>query len=134
MMKYQDIAHPEDRKALQVLQKVPLLDEGCRNIMEYGYERIFRGENLATMVKANAGSMPVVYQLMEATAQKVGVPTPEVYVYNDPVMNAFTYGETNTFICISRDCRDKRMGRAHRGDTLVFVKPFDAGSAILVSS
>ena len=107
MMKYQDIAHPEDRKALQVLQKVPLLDEGCRNIMEYGYERIFRGENLATMVKANAGSMPVVYQLMEATAQKVGVPTPEVYVYNDPVMNAFTYGETNTFICISSSCIEK---------------------------
>ena len=106
-MTAKDITHPEDRKALQVLQKVPLLDNLCRSVMEFGYERIFRGENLAMMVKANPRCMPRVYQLMKATAQRVGVQMPEVYVYNDPVMNAFTYGETNTFVCMSSSCVER---------------------------
>ena len=36
-----------------------------------------------------------------------GIDIPEVYVYNDPVMNAFTYGETNPFVCISSSCVEK---------------------------
>jgi len=101
MIKAIDIMHPEDRKALQILQEIPYIDSIGRSIMEFGYERLFRGENLASMVKATSSCMPRIYTLMQVISEKVGIPMPEVYVYNDPVMNAFTYGETNPFVCIS---------------------------------
>ncbi len=107
MINAKDIMHPNDLKAMQVLQKIPCVDSICRRIMEYGYERIFRGENLATMVKATAQCLPRVFSLMKKTAECIGINTPEVYVYNDPVMNAFTYGETVPFVCISSSCIEK---------------------------
>ena len=32
---------------------------------------------------------------------QVGITEPELYVYNDPMINAYTYGETRTFIALS---------------------------------
>ena len=107
MMKATDIMHPEDMKALQMLQTIPFIDKVCRKVMGIGYESIFRGENLANMVKATDRCMPRVYLLMKNTAERIGIDVPEVYVYNDPEMNAFTYGENNPFICISSSCIEK---------------------------
>lgn len=102
-----EIMHPEDRKALQMLQAIPCIDTICRKLMNIGYERIFRGENLSNMVRCSENCMPKVFELMSIVATKIGIPVPEVYVYNDPVMNAYTYGEDNTFICISSSCVER---------------------------
>ena len=58
MINAKDIMHPNDLKAMQILKEIPCVDSVCRKIMEYGYECIFRGENLATMVKAIAKCLP----------------------------------------------------------------------------
>lgn len=102
-----DIMHPEDRKALQVLQKIPFIDIVCRSLMKIGYEKIYRGENLAMMIKVQPHNFPRVYSLVKRTTEKIGMSMPEVYVYNDPVMNAYTYGETDVFICISNSCVER---------------------------
>ena len=107
MMKATDIMHPEDMKAFQMLQSIPFIDKVCRKVMEVGYERIFKSENLANMVKATEHCMPHVFSLMAKTAKAIGINTQDVYVYNDPVMNAWTYGETNPFVCISSSCIEK---------------------------
>ena len=39
--------------------------------------------------------------------------TPELFIYNDPVMNAFTFGETNPYICVSSSLIEK-MNREER--------------------
>ena len=107
MMTALDIMHPEDKKALQMLQKIPFIDSLCRSLLKVGYERMFRGENLAMMIKASSRCLPRVYNLMKLTTERIGLAMPEVYVYNDPVMNAFTSGETNVFVCISSSCVEK---------------------------
>lgn len=107
MMTASDIMHPEDKKALQMLKKIPFIDSACRSILKVGYERMYRGENLAMMVKVSSQCLLRVYSLMKSTTEKVGLEMPEVYVYNDPVMNAFTFGETNVFVCISSSCVEK---------------------------
>lgn len=107
MINAKNIMHPDDLKAIQALQKIPCIDSICRKIMKYGYERIFRGENLGTMVKASEMCLTRIYTLMQKTARRIGIAVPEVYVYNDPVMNAFTYGESNPFVCISSSCVEK---------------------------
>ena len=42
MMTALDIMHPEDKKALQMLQKIPFIDDVCRSLLKVGYERIIR--------------------------------------------------------------------------------------------
>ena len=100
-MKASDIMHPEDAKAIQVLRRLKGFDELIRISMEYGYEQIFRGENLGMLLKVNAENYPELYQVFKEVVKKVGIREPELYIYNDPVMNAYTYGETNTFIALS---------------------------------
>ena len=100
-MKPHDIMHPEDAKALQMLRKLKGFDELIRASMEYGYEQVFRGENLGMMVKVNVNNYPSLYAAFRAVVNRVDIAEPELYIYNDPVMNAYTYGETKTFIVLS---------------------------------
>jgi Zn-dependent protease with chaperone function len=106
-MKASDIMHPEDAKALQMLRKIKGFDAFIRTSMEYGYEQVFRGENLGMMVKVNAQNYPSLYAAFKSVVRKVGIKEPELFIYNDPVMNAYTYGETNTFVALSSSIVEK---------------------------
>ena len=106
-MEAKDIMHPEDTKAIQVLQKTKSLNPLVRKIMAYGYENKFRGINLGSYLKVNAHNLPKVYQAFKDVVRKVGIKEPELYIYQDADPNAFTYGETNTFICVSSAVVDK---------------------------
>ena len=106
-MKASDIMHPEDAKALAALRKVPFVDDVCREVMRLAGENIYRGENLATMVRVTERCIPELYREMKEVVRKVGIAMPEVYVYNDPVMNAFTFGETHPFVCVSSSVVEK---------------------------
>ena len=96
-----DIMHPEDAKALRMLKKIKGFDAFIRASMEYGYEQVYHGENMGFMVRVNHQNFPELYQAFKRVVKRVGIHEPELYVYNDPVMNAYTYGETNTFIALS---------------------------------
>ena len=100
-MKASDIMHPEDAKALRMLKKIKGFDAFIRASMEYGYEQVYRGENMGFMVRVNNQNFPELYQAFKGVVKRVGIREPELYIYNDPVMNAYTYGETNIFIAIS---------------------------------
>ena len=100
-MKASDIMHPEDAKAIQVIQKTKGLNPLVRKIMAYGYENKFRGINLGSYLKVNAHNLPKIYQAFKDVVRKVGIKEPELYIYQDADLGAYTYGETNTFICVS---------------------------------
>ncbi|MBR6840858.1 MAG: M48 family metallopeptidase [Prevotella sp.] len=106
-MKASDIMHPEDAKAIQVLRRLKGFDEIVRISMQYGYEQIYRGINLGNLVKVNAHNLPNLYLAFKNVVKRVGIKEPELYIYNDPEMNAYTYGETNPFIAISSSLVEK---------------------------
>ena len=112
-MKASDIMHPEDQKAISVLKKIPFVDDMCRTTLELAYERIYRGENLGMMVKVDTSYMPDLYRDLKEVTGIIGIQMPELFVYNDPVMNAFTFGETNPYICVSSSLIEK-MNREER--------------------
>ena len=112
-MKASDIMHPEDLKAISVLKKIPFVDDMCRTTLELAYERIYRGENLGMMVKVDTCYMPDLYRDLKEVTGIIGIQMPELFVYNDPVMNAFTFGETNPYICVSSSLIEK-MNREER--------------------
>lgn len=85
----------------------------CRATLEIAYERIYRGENLGMMVKVNSSYMPELFEDLKSVTRIIGMNTPELFIYNDPVMNAFTFGETNPYICVSSSLIEK-MNREER--------------------
>lgn len=72
-----------------------------RKFMEYGGESIFRGENLANHVKVTEDNYPDVFRIFLKDVKKFDIKMPELYVYNEPVINAYTCGEPHTFVAIS---------------------------------
>ena len=112
-MKANDIMHPEDIKAISVLKKIPFVDDICRTTLELAHERIYRDENLGMKVKVDMNYMPDLYQDLKEVTRIVGIKMPELFVYNNPEMNAFTFGETNPYICVSSSIIEK-MNRQER--------------------
>jgi Zn-dependent protease with chaperone function len=101
IMKATDIMHPEDAKAIQMIKSVPGCEQLIRVFMKLGYEAQYRGENLANHIKVTLKSFSEIYRLFKEVVARVGIREPELYIYNDPEINAYTYGETNTFVAIS---------------------------------
>ncbi len=93
--------HPADAKAITALKKVPGFNYLVRKYMEYGGESLYRGQNLANHVKVYEDNFPKLYRVFKETVDALGIDEPELYVYNDPYINAYTYGETRIFIAIS---------------------------------
>ena len=114
-MRAQDIMHPEDAKAIQMIRNVPGCERLVRKFMELGYEAQYRGENLANMVQVTSRSFSEIYVLFKEVVNRVGIKEPELYVYNDPVMNAYTYGETHTFIALSSGLVEKMSREELKG-------------------
>ena len=106
-MKAQQIMHPDDAKALQVLRQADKLNRLIKRLMEHGEESQYYGENLGNLLCITQDNFPDIYHLLRQTARRVDIPVPELYVYNDPVMNAYTYGDTHPFIAISSSVLEK---------------------------
>ena len=100
-MKTQDFIHPEDEKALRALNSLSIINPLIRIYMKYGCEDYYLGENLGTMVKVSETSYPALEKMVDTISTKIGIKTPQLFIYNDPYMNAFTYGVENPFVAIS---------------------------------
>lgn len=101
------IMHPADAKAIQTLRSLKGFDKIARFAMNYGYEHLIRGENLGEMIRVNSENFPHVYYPFLKVINAVGIDEPELYIYNDPVMNAYTYGDTSPFIAVSSSTVEK---------------------------
>lgn len=100
-MEAKDIIHPEDAKAIKAIKGIPGLEKAIACFMKFGFEKQFRGENLGNMIRVDAWNYPVLYHDFQELVKKLGIREPELYIYNSPYMNAYTYGETSTFIALS---------------------------------
>lgn len=106
-MKATDIMHPEDAKAIQLIKDVPGCEQLVRTFMKLGYEAQYRGENMSNHIRVTKDSFPEIYRLFQDVVAKVGIREPELYIYNDPEINAYTYGETHTFVAVSSGAVEK---------------------------
>lgn len=94
--------HPVDRTALVALRKVPGLDWVVRRFAGTIGERRLRLLFLASAVRVSDKQLPRVHRaLLEACrVLDVGEP-PELFVSNDPALNATTIGVDKPFIVLS---------------------------------
>ena len=90
--------HPSDARATDVLKKIPGLDKAMAKILEYGLERLYYVDNVASNLRVTPKMFGRLHRSLTWACKILDVPEPEMYVTLDPVPNAWTYGHTKPFI------------------------------------
>lgn len=100
-MNAREIMHPNDAKSIQCMQNLRGFNTLVKLYMKLGGETLHRGMNLGGMMHVTSENNGRVHRLLNEVAVRVGIKCPDLYIYNDQDMNAYTYGENNPFIALS---------------------------------
>lgn len=94
--------HPADRSALVALRKLTGFDTILRNLAGLFNDRSLRLMFLASAVRTSEQQFPSLYQTLLDGAYILDLPTvPELYVTQDPRVNAMAIGTDKPFIVIT---------------------------------
>jgi Zn-dependent protease with chaperone function len=94
--------HPADRSALVALRKLTGFDTLLRRLFGLFNERAFRLTYLAGSVKVSERQFPHIYELVRDGSYILDLPdVPEVFVTQDPSVNAMALGRDKPFIVIT---------------------------------
>ncbi len=99
--------HPLDRETLDALKRIPGVSTLLRSMIKHSFELATRLNHHANFVRVTRTQLPTVYARFERAAACLGIKQlPELYVYQDPVPNAYTFGVDHYFVAISTGCLD----------------------------
>src|SRR5215212_3391473 len=97
----EELRHPNDTRATDALKKIPGLDKALSKLLEYGLERLYYVDNIASNLRVTPRMFGRLHRSLTWATKILDVPEPELYVTVDPVPNAFTYGHTKPFITLT---------------------------------
>jgi Zn-dependent protease with chaperone function len=94
--------HPADRSALVALRKLTGFDVLLRRLSGLFNDRSLRLMFLASSVKASERQFPHIYETLRDGAYILDLPTvPELYIWQNPMVNAMALGADKPFIVIT---------------------------------
>lgn len=94
--------HPADRAALAALKALPGFDELLRKILGLTSERALRLLFIANAVKVSPTQYPRIKHIVDRVADILDCQrTPDVFVSQNPFLNAGTYGAEHPFIVLN---------------------------------
>jgi Zn-dependent protease with chaperone function len=94
--------HPADRSALVALRKLSGFDTLLRKLFGLFNERAFRLTYLGGAVRASERQFPHIFELVRDGSYVLDLPdVPEVYVTQNPLVNAMALGRDKPFIVIN---------------------------------
>src|SRR5579859_4436011 len=94
--------HPADRSALVALRKLTGFDVILRNIAGLFSDRSLRLMFLANSVRASEQQFPHLYQMLLDGAYVLDLPrVPELFIMQEPMVNAMALGTDKPFIVIT---------------------------------
>ena len=99
-LKYDQFAADTDRKALEALERVPLLPQVVKKFHEVGWDRWVYCWNMATSVRCGPKQYPTLYRIMRECCDVLDMPEPELYLTSNPFPNAFAGGVERPYITI----------------------------------
>lgn len=100
-MKINEIIHPEDARALNVLTNIPALPMVMKKVFEFGYDEIAWTENITTNLRLSETQMPEIYNRLPPICKRLGIPVPELYLQMSPMANAWTSGNDKVYIVLT---------------------------------
>jgi Zn-dependent protease with chaperone function len=96
-----DFQHPWDAEATEALKSVPGLETVISKIMEYGLERLYFLDNVASNVRVTKNMFGRLYKSLQWACKILEIEEPELYITVDPQPNSYTYGHTRPFVVMT---------------------------------
>jgi Peptidase family M48 len=94
--------HPADRAATAALQSVPALDTVVRKLIEFGYERAYRQNFLASSVRLGEDQVPEIWADWNAVCARLDLPERyDIYLTQFPVTNAAAIGSEKPMVLVN---------------------------------
>ena len=87
-----DYIHPEDSRALAALRAIPGIDTALRKLLSLTGESAIRVSFMASAVRVTPTQCPDLHAKLQIACTTLGVDMPELYVQQNPIVNAFTGG------------------------------------------
>jgi len=92
--------HPDDRRALAALRASPGIDSALKKLLALTGESAIRVIFTASAVKVTPTQCPDLYAKLQIACTTLGVDMPELFVQQNPVVNAFTGGVEKPIIVL----------------------------------
>ena len=94
--------HPADRTALKALQAIPALDTILKTILSPTLEKSIRLSTLASSVRVSPKQFGKIHELhLEACRVLDMQKIPELYISQNPIVNAYAIGWNEPFIVLN---------------------------------
>lgn len=95
-----DYIHPADSKALAALRAIPGIDTALKKLLAVTGESAIRVSFMASAVKVTPKQCPDLHAKLQIACTTLGVDMPELYVQQNPIVNAFTGGVEKPIIVL----------------------------------
>ena len=100
--------HPADKATLSALKQIPALDIILKNLIGVLHEKSFRLLFLASAVRVSEKQFPAYYKHLRNACEILDSPyLPEMYVSQNPIMNAGAFGAHKPFIVLNSSIIEK---------------------------
>ncbi len=87
-----EYVHPADSRALAALRTIPGIDTALKKLLAVTGESAIRVIFTASAVKVTPDQCPDLYAKLQIACTTLGVDMPELFVQQNPIVNAFTGG------------------------------------------
>jgi Zn-dependent protease with chaperone function len=94
--------HPADRAATAALQSIPALDVVVRKLIEFGYERAYRQNLLASSIRLGEDQIPGIWADWNAVCARLDLPERyDIYLTQWPITNAAAIGADKPMVLVN---------------------------------
>jgi Zn-dependent protease with chaperone function len=87
-----DYVHPSDSRALAALRTIPGIDSALKKLLAVTGESAIRVIFMASAVRVTPEQCPDLHAKLQVACTTLGVDMPDLFVQQNPVVNAFTGG------------------------------------------
>lgn len=87
-----DYIHPADSKALAALRAIPGIDTALKQLLKVTGESAIRVTFMASAIKVTPEQCPDLHAKLEVVCTTLGVDMPDLFIQQNPIVNAFTAG------------------------------------------
>lgn len=95
-----DYIHPADSKALAALRAIPGIDTALKKLLAVTGESAIRVMFTASAIKVTPEQCPDLHAKLQIACTTLGVDMPELFIQQNPIVNAFTGGVEKPIIVL----------------------------------
>lgn len=92
--------HPADSKALAALRAIPGIDSALKKLLAVTGESAIRVSFMASAIKITPKQCPDLYAKLQIACITLGVDMPDMFIQQNPMVNAFTGGVEKPIIVL----------------------------------